>query len=311
MPDYVVHVLARWRLLHDVGFRYLVPDSGLLPEESIRFFVLDTEWLDALAGGALAAGGQGSRERSQVAPAIPAALAEATRHSRLVRDVARGRLVLDTPTFRVTAAGAAADAGEPVVTGFLLRSAAVSGWPGLQVRAWSSADPADVPLGVDPGELAAARPDLVVPLLRMEQLSPSVLLVLLSGEPTMVWLEEPHHGVQLGLEESAAGWSVPVRTGTGDETGASVAVPMRAGPVPGVVDVAGLRAVLDAADHLPTPRGSAAIALALLQAPSRQRFVASPSTPVPVPIPVPSSGPPPAPGPVRVAPATGGPGGRP
>jgi len=157
----------------------------------------------------------------------------------------------------------------------LVRSAAISGFPGVQVRAWTSDDPGDVPPGVDPGELATARPELVVPLLRMDVLAPAILLVLFQGRPAMVWLEEPHHGVQLGLEESDAGWTVPVRDSTGHETGASVAVPMRPGPVDGVVDVAGLRNALDAAAPLPATRGAAAVALSLLQAPSRQRFAES------------------------------------
>ncbi len=276
LPDYVVHDLARWRLLQDVGFRYLVPDPRLLPEESIRFFTLDAAWLDAFASGALAAGASGSRERAQMARTVPLALAEAHQQLPLVRATTQRRLVVGTADF----ASAAADAAAPaLVTGFILRSAAVSGFPGIQVRAWTSDSVADIPLGVDPAELATARPDLVVPVLRLEQLAPSVLFALFSGEPRLVWLEEPHHGVQLGLEEAGAGWTVPIRSGTGRETGASVPVPLRTGPVPGVVDVAALRAALDAADGLPAARGSAAVALALLQPPSRQRFAASAPTP--------------------------------
>ena len=273
LPPYVVHALARWRLLEEVPFRYLVPDARLLPPESMRLFSLDPAWLDALAAGALAVGGDGSREQAQAAAALPAALTLADRHLPLVRDLSRGRLTLRIAADVVAQPLAAAEPGSPApVTGFLLRSAAVTGWPGLQVRAWTSDDPADVPLGVDPAELATDRPELVVPILRLALLSPSVLLALFDGVPRLVWLEEPHHGVQLGLEAAGTGWEVPVRDSSGIETGQRVAVPLRSGAVQGVVDVGGLARALDAAAPLPGGRGSAGIALALLQAPSRQRF---------------------------------------
>src|SRR5262245_37464933 len=66
LPPYVRHVLGRLRLLHDVPFRYLVPDARLLPDESIRFFVLDRAWLDELLAGATAVGTGGSREAERL-----------------------------------------------------------------------------------------------------------------------------------------------------------------------------------------------------------------------------------------------------
>jgi hypothetical protein len=281
LPAYVAHALARWRLLEELPFRYLVPDAGMLPPESIRFFSLDPAWSDALADGALAVGGDGSREQAQAGGVLRTAYRLADRHLPLVRDVARGRVTLRTAmaglpaaTDDTTATATATDDAPAPVTGFLLRSAAVTGWPGIQVRAWTSDDPADVPPGVDPAELEADHPELVVPLLRLAQLSPSVLLALFDGVPRLVWLEEPHHGVQLGLEADGPGWRVPVRDAQGRETGQTVAVPMRSGAVDGVVDVAGLAGALDDAAPLPAARGSAGVALALLQAPSRQRFAA-------------------------------------
>ena len=87
LPDYVTFTLARWRQLNDVPFRYLVPDARLLPEESIRFFTLDSDWLDALSSGALVAGGGGTREISQAQVALPGSLLAATQHASAVRDV--------------------------------------------------------------------------------------------------------------------------------------------------------------------------------------------------------------------------------
>ncbi|MFG2099749.1 hypothetical protein ACGFJ5_04035 [Micromonospora echinaurantiaca] len=278
LPPYVEHLLARWSLLHDLPFRYLVPDARLLPPESIRFFRLDTGWLERLRAGALAVGGDGSRERAGTRTVLPRVTAAVTEQLPLVREVQRTRMSIPVAADLLAEARAAGEltaaAGEVPVTGFLLRSSLVSGWPGMEVRAWTSDDQAVVRPGVDPDELARSRPDLVVELLRLERLSPSVLVALFRGAPRLVWLEEPPQSVQFGLEADGPGWRAPIRTGAGPDLG-SVAVPMRSGPVPGVVDVKGLAAALDQAHRLPQPRGGAALALSLLQAPSRQRFGSS------------------------------------
>lgn len=267
LPAYVTHTLARYRLLHDIPFAYLVPDMRLLPLESVRFFTLDPEWLDALAEGALQAGGSGSRERRRAESAAPAAMLAAHRATGQVRQVGLGRLVVDAAMLNHEATP-----GPSVVSGMLLHSALVSGWPGLKLCAWRSDAAADVPPGVDAGELAASRPELVVPLLRLERLSPSLLMVLFDGVPRLVWLEEPHHAVQFGVDEAGTGYRIALRDQQGVDVGRTVPVPMRNGPARGVVDVAALAAAVDQALPLGKPRGSAALALQLLQAPSRQRF---------------------------------------
>ena len=40
-------------LLYPVPFHYLIPNPALLPPESLRFFHLDDNWVDALVDGAL------------------------------------------------------------------------------------------------------------------------------------------------------------------------------------------------------------------------------------------------------------------
>lgn len=270
LPGYVTFALARWRLLNDVPFRYLVPDTRLMPDESIRFFTLDPDWLDALTSGALIAGGGGTREIAQAQSAVAGSRVAALKRQAFVRDVMRGRLTLSTLPILETVSPTANS--PETVSGFLLHSALVSAWPGLQVRAWASDDPADVPADVDPSVLANARPELVVPVLRMERLSPAVLIVLFAGVPRLLWLEEPHHGVQYGVDAAATGFRLAIRDESGHETTATVAVPMRAGSVAGVIDVSALATAIDAARPLPHPRGSAGLALALLKAPARQRF---------------------------------------
>ena len=66
LPDNVRTWLARTRLLEGVPFAHLVPDSELLPPESIRFFYLDREWTDVLVQGALSVGAVTSLDREHM-----------------------------------------------------------------------------------------------------------------------------------------------------------------------------------------------------------------------------------------------------
>ena len=84
--------------------------------------------------------------------------------------------------------------------------------------------------------------------------------------------ERLHHAVQFGLEAVGSGYQVALRDQQGHNIGKTLTVPMRSGVAQGVVDIAGLAAAVDQAQPLGRPRGSAALALQLLQAPSRQRF---------------------------------------
>lgn len=260
--------LARLRLLEAVPFAYLAADAELLPPESIRFFYLDRAWTDALIEGALSVGTVNSVDRSQLAEVYDQVRAEIDEEERRVR-LPGGEGVQQGP------------AG--TVTGFLLRSRAVSGWPGLHVRAYAS----------EP----ATRDDEIIPesdprrlkVLRMERLAPAVLLVLFDGVPAVVHVEEPRQGVQFGVRLEAAGapnvfraW-VPGRDATTSEDvevppdsghKVRVDVPFRGG-APGVLDMTRLvanfvarKTQLKIGDDL----DSAELALQMIRFPYRQVF---------------------------------------
>ena len=79
------------------------------------------------------------------------------------------------------------------ISGFLLRSRVVSGWPALHVRAYNAdvlPDDAHIPED-DPRRMR---------LLRLERLAPAVLLCLLDGIPQVVRIEEPRQGIQFGVD---------------------------------------------------------------------------------------------------------------
>ncbi|GAA0826773.1 hypothetical protein ACFQVD_11445 [Streptosporangium amethystogenes subsp. fukuiense] len=155
MPDDVKVFLDDLARLRGVPYRYLVPDERLLPVETIRFLQLDPRWIAHLLDGATSVG-------------------------RVTRaDADRDRLrppPVDTSK----------------ITGALIRSDLVSGYPGLLIDGYASADESE-PL----------------PLLRLERLSPTVLLCLFKGVLGRFDLrrppEEQHFGVEPPAEGPAAG----------------------------------------------------------------------------------------------------------
>ncbi|MEX5636966.1 hypothetical protein [Parafrankia sp. FMc2] len=270
--------LGRLLLLHPVPFTHLVPDERMLPRESLRFFHLDPSWLDALVSGALSIGAQSSRDTLQdqvVAGTIRAAAArKAAGYRATQRGTATGDSTPEEPASGGAASDAAASGGDAVlgpVSGLLLRSALVSGWPNLAVRA---SDAAGEPL----------------PILRMDHLSPTVLLCLFGGLPAAVELREPQEGFRFGVEDHGL---IPLRNllapprssggrPLGEQLGPDVTFPvldhLRAGAGGGrILDlgslIPALTAALDAAHGTAVgPVGPADLALQMVKVPEAIRF---------------------------------------
>jgi len=276
LAPYALAFLAHLRLLIGVPFGYLVPDPLMLPNESIRFFHLDRSWTDRLVDGALAVGKVGTREQAHHQAAAPGIQAQLDQLEPNVRPVQRGLASIEDP-----AATAAQDAGQPI-TGMLLRSALVSGWPQMDVAAYAQ--------GVK------------LTLLRLERLAPAVLIALWSGVPDRVQLEEPHHGVQFGGTTTQGSLGILRRRPDGNRSPDSDTLGAAESGVQGqpsfpfafrddtlrVVEIAALRKLLSyEADQrdpvritgvppqmigMPIQNGSAAFAVELLQPPWRQVY---------------------------------------
>jgi hypothetical protein len=156
------------------------------------------------------------------------------------------RLATASAAVAAPAARAEGDAGDGAVSGFLLRSAVVAGWPGMEVRGFADA--------------AGTRP---LPLLRLEAVSPSILLCLFSGRLAAVELREPAEALHFGVEEADGVLAKELRYASGDGThavgsftGTSVAVPLRSADTR-VVSVAALAASMqDLVWTSPRPAGA-------------------------------------------------------
>ena len=208
VPGVIRRALAELRLLQGVPFSYLVPDASLLPPESVRFFYLDRNWTDAVVEGVLSIGTFTSAERVQLEALRQIIRAEVDETERTIRQPGGEE--------RLSGPGGA-------ISGFLMRSKLVSGWPGLHVRAYRTDRQQDDEI------IPESDPDRLK-VLRMERLAPAVLLVLFDGVPAVVHVEEPRQGIQFGAlrpeaEPLSTSRELPLRDAS---TGADLAVP----PVP-------------------------------------------------------------------------------
>lgn len=141
----------RLNRLEDIPFNYLVPDERMLPVESIRFFWVDPLWIDCLLKGAFSIG----------------KTIELT-HLNTCQSLAENR--------------------HQQMTGFLLRSEVVAGYPGLLVDGYSS------PQG-----------GAKLQLLRMDRLSENVLLCLFEGEVKRVQIYQKPETLHFGFKDEGNG----------------------------------------------------------------------------------------------------------
>jgi hypothetical protein len=160
-PEQVSQWLADLLRLEHVPFHYLVPREEMLPVGSLRFFHLDLDWLACLLDGAFSVGRVTSADLNQDAQAHKAGL---------------------VPTAKTC-------------SGFLLRSAVVTGWPNLGVEAYTealSAGAGYVPQGVTP-----------TTRLRFDRVGDDVLLCVFEGEIKTADIHEHAETIHFGVESGS------------------------------------------------------------------------------------------------------------
>ena len=259
--------LGKLALLYGVPFENLVADPRMLPPESIRFFYLDVNWIESAVDGALSTGVHSDRD-IRFDRVLRNRTGEITRNAaNVVRSEARGE-------------GAPAAATDQVAAGFLMRSAVVSGWPGLEVAGFTGAD-----------ELSRK-----LRLMRMERLSPDVLLVIFDDVPALVVINEPKETLHFGVS------SIRISTrnlqtlatqpgGIGDLLFRSSRPTNGALPASGVLNIRDLRDSIQRAIQRtlppspppppPPPLGSANFAIEMVDSAGKLLFTLAPEAPQP------------------------------
>ena len=130
--------------LEGIPFCYLVPDESMLPRESIRIFEVERRWIEALVDGAFCVGSLSGSEC-----AVHGAAMRGELHKRI-----------------------------PALTGFLLRSALVSGWPRLKVDVIRIREELPGQVSRDEGHIS-------------RRLSTDTVLHLFTGDPDAIDLAVP------------------------------------------------------------------------------------------------------------------------
>lgn len=171
------HAISKWlgelAELNGVPFHYLVPDVRMLPEESIRFFQIDPSWVDALVDGAFSLGRATTDDVSIDRSLLPDV-------KRLIGKTAGRRRAVKFGKEHLR------ENSVTQMSGFLLRSAVVSGWPGLEVDAYPSAvDQSATPLNI----------------LRFDHIANDLLLCIFDGLISEVRLFEPTEILHFGFEQ--------------------------------------------------------------------------------------------------------------
>lgn len=171
IADDLVQWIGRLVLLYPVPFHYLVPHAALLPQESLRFFHLDDNWVNAMVDGALSIAVRTAAQHASSRAELQSVLSKIVYQYRL-------RLQGKQPEWNPSEQYMATPK-----TGFLLRSSIVSGWPGVEVTATTNA-PAD--------------PNLPK-ILRFDQIAEGVMFCLARGSLETVTFREPREGITFGL----------------------------------------------------------------------------------------------------------------
>lgn len=185
IPDKLKGYGDELRLLKDIPLPYLLSDGSDLSDESIRFFVLDINWTDALLDGAFSLGRVCKRD--------------CTADNHMLKSASADRSYLDTPrmkrmhpnhkpAFEKIKANAP-DEPYTLVSGFIMRSQLVRRMKGMHLY------------GYDENGVPESDRDEGTPLniLRMETIADDILIALFSGEVYEIMIEEPKTGLSFGV----------------------------------------------------------------------------------------------------------------
>ncbi|MFK0732703.1 MAG: hypothetical protein ACIWVG_16350 [Gloeotrichia echinulata HAB0833] len=171
IPQTVSDWFQKLALLEGVPFNYLVPDERLLPPESIRFFQIDQMWMECLLDGAFSIG-RVSTTHTEID----------NKSSERIKDFLSQK-----------------------ISGFLMRSDVVSGWPNLLVDGYYYDEDKTMKQ---------------LTLLRQATLSKNVLICLFDGVIETLDLHLKPESLHFGLDfpqENKDGLYKKLRGSNGDE----------------------------------------------------------------------------------------------
>jgi hypothetical protein len=231
--------IANWfqdlELLKNVPFNYLVPDTRLLPPESLRFFWIDSYWVDCLQDGAFSVG-----------------------------RVTKEDLRLDVQSRSLQRSKTQSD---KTITGFLLHSEVVSGWPGLEIEGYATPVTGN----------NFVEPENKLTILRRDLLSDNILLCFFAGEVKTLDLSIKGSSVNCGVDpvdpiKKGSPITKGLRNLDGKQTTGNIEVPFRNQDL-GVINIEEMTNRLKEGLKSPDNFTSAQFAATMIEGSPKVRFV--------------------------------------
>ncbi|MDR1689989.1 MAG: hypothetical protein LBS21_15490 [Clostridiales bacterium] len=197
IPEGLKDYAGRLRLLNDIPLTYLLSDISDLSEESMRFFIVDINWTDALVDGAFSIGRVCARDSAADSCAINSA-----NESRSYFDTPRLKRMHPNhkSSLMKNMPDTAANEDYKLISGFIMRSQMVRVMKGLLLY------------GYDKNGAPKSNMDDGSPLniLRMEAITDDILICLFHGLVYEILIAEPKTGLRFGVsavDESGANFS--------------------------------------------------------------------------------------------------------
>ena len=233
LPTAIANWFQDLELLKNVPFNYLVPDTRLLPPESLRFFWVDSYWVDCLQDGAFSVG-----------------------------RVTKEDLRLDVQTRSLQRSKTQSD---KTITGFLLHSEVVSGWPGLEIEGYATPVTGNNFVG----------PENKLTILRRDLLSDNILLCFFAGEVKTLDLSIKGSSVNCGVDPIKKGTKITkgLRNLDGEQKTENIDVPFRNQDL-GVINIEEMTKRLKQGLNVPYDFTSAQFAATMIEGSPKVRFVA-------------------------------------
>lgn len=189
-PEPVREWLSNVYLMNEIPLSYMVPDKNMLPPESIRFFIMDRNWLKSLTDGAVSIGRDTSRDVLIDNAALHGIYGNSYQQTPLSRQsLMHKNHRRDTVKNELTP--------QDKLSGFIMNSVIVKYFTGLEVK------------GTDGNK--------ELQILRLDVLSERMILCIFDGIVKSVTFQEPSEALRYGTKD--IGRTIPVRKITGDNVG--------------------------------------------------------------------------------------------
>lgn len=167
-------------LLYDVPFNYLVPNEKMLKEESLANFHMDYAWIKCMLDGALSLARTSDSENL---------MNEVMKKGALSRiNELKDQMVAELQDIKDNGKKIITPSLNGFISGFMLRSKLISGWPGVKVFA----------KGVDTDTSLEKPSDWLVHL-RLERIKDDILFCLFDRKVRQVVIMQPPESLHFGL----------------------------------------------------------------------------------------------------------------